>query len=430
MLDDRFRVLACAMAMTTLLGGCGGGSGGDGGGGGGGGSESTLAVTLRGGNSTEEAAPTARAFQGSDPEDCAVQTSSLPNVNGACLSPDSVSGSVANIHVFRAGGGAPGRLLGGGVGLNQGGLITAQQIDLNNPTALEGEDNIQDDVLGEPWDQLYVYFSHLDLKFQLNGRYWTVRFGFINEPVITDEVVDACIPPESEDPPPEDPDDGGDPFGGYRDEVIANGFLIAGASFRKGDVLFCVKDDDSACAVEEFLWLDTASDTLVATRPAAPRQVSVIADHVTTCAPQHDGPGYSVDLGGYQLNAAVSEPFTLSAEMVEPAPSEEGTDEFVQHVKVYTFSRDGEEPVEGTDMTLYIDFDGNNSVFFPGLSAADLATAEEAAIAEAVFLKSLYIRQNGDDGVPPGMTVSVNATLTGEPPPPALGEDAMPAALR
>lgn len=434
-MTPRIIPLITILLATIVLHGCGGGDddGNGNGDGGDGDTSSSLEVTLRGAGADDGDTAMAKAsvqslkrtVQSNHEVNCVVDIPEIAGVTGACLTPIRISGTVSGVTIGRQTGGPPARLLGGGSGLNNGGTIAALAFDLADPTALEGEDNIEGDEAGEFWDMVAANFTHMDLKFELNGRYWTVRHGFITEPIIEDEVIDECIPFETNDEPGEGDDDGGDGgdggdgeqgdnLGGYRQDLIDNGFLIEGASFRKGDLLFCVKDDDSDCAVNEFKWLDLATDSLVETRPDSPRQVQVIADHVTTCAPSHDGPGYDTNLGGFSMFALVDDPFMISA--VFPENSD---------VKVYTFSQDGLTSVEGTEMSLYVDFDVTNTVFFPGVDEADLATMTDEQIAEAVFLKPLYIKDNAPDGTgyDPGVSVSVNATLTGEPPPPPAEPD-------
>lgn len=409
------------LATAIVLHGCGGGDDDNGDGGGGGDGNSTLEITLRGFGDTGDTAMAKasaqslkRTVQSNHEENCTVGTPDLGMVDGACLTPLKISGTVSNVSLGRQSGGAPTRLLGSGSGLGQDGIIEAQAFDLADPSTLEGEDNVQDDMSGEHWNMVSANFYHMDLKFELNGKYWTVRHGFITEPVIEDEVIDDCIPFETEDDPGGD-GDGGDNLGGYRQDVIDNGFLIEGASFKKGDLLFCVKDDDGDCAVGDFKWLDTATDTLVDTRPDSPRQVQVIADHATSCAPSQDGPGYDTILGGFGMFAWVTDPFLLSAEF--PPNSD---------VKVYTYSDDdGITSVEGTEMTVYVDFDVTNVVFFPNVDEADLAAMSDEEIAEAVFLKPLYIKDNADEGngYDPHVRVGVQATLAGDPPPPPIEPD-------
>lgn len=409
--------ISIVLIVMLLLATCSGGGSGSGGGD----SDSnntaasSLEIILRGAGSDTlamTAAQTAKyTVQSNNQQNCSVQPPDGGPVSGACLTPLQISGKVSGVSIGRQSGGPPARLLGGGSGLNNGGTIAAQAFDLADPTSLEGEDNVEGDQSGQSWDLVSANFYYLDLKFELNGKYWTVRHGFITEPIIEDDVIDACIPFETQDGAGDGEEESqeGDNLGGYRQDLIDNGFLIEGASFKKGDLLFCIKDNDSDCAVDEFKWFDEDTDTLVDTRPNSPRQVASIASHTTTCEPSSDSLGYSTNLGGFSMFAFVNDPFLLSA-VFPNSP-----------VKVYTFSSDGgNTTVEGTEMSLFVDFNVENSVFFPGIDEGDLDEKTDAEIAEVVFLTPLFIKDNAPEGTgyDPGVSVSVRAVLTGDPPPP------------
>ena len=418
-------LIMMAFMAASVISGCGGEGDNSGQDNGGDETNSTLQVKLRGAQFADENSNAGRPQISNIANNCSVSTTNIGVVSGLCLTPTRIGGHVAQVTLSRSLGGPPARLLGGTLGLDRDGAVTAQDFNLDSATALIGEDNVEDDTAGTSWDYMGVNFASLDVQVPVNGEYWNIRYAFITSPVINDDVIDGCLVEElgnegEEAPEGEESEEGEEEGsntvcddevdddcgeGSYRSRVIENAKLYADVEAAKGDVLLCIKSDTSLCADTEYQWLDLANDTLVSTRPSAPYQINEIVDIPTVCEPSFDGPGYDIQLGGFDMFATIRTPFTLGAE-------------FINAQKLYRFGVGETTIAEGIDMTLFIDFDVINAVFVVDETVTSITDADTATILQSIYMSAMYATLNAPEGdLNTNMRVEFNAALEGEPDP-------------
>lgn len=331
---------------------------------------------------------------------------------GSCLTPISVKGHVSSINLAGDYFGGGVRLLGGGSGFGQNYVVEGSTIDLADPLSLGGEDNAQDTGFSNVNNRLTTEFNYLDVAFAVPRssetlEYWTYRYAFVSYPFSQEKIYE-----EHESTP-------GDVT--FTDtsstlaDCVASDFLQAGdtadsnnsqllggiSGVQKGDILICRKSSASAsCAASDFQWLNLNTSTFVSTRPATDSEVfrfSRMAEHKVTCQPQSDGPGFSVNLGGFSLISALYNKLQFSADV-------EGSS------KIYEFqhANDSTSYKKGSDMYLYVDLDFKNSLFVHDNSASNpqdmtldgesdyskYETLTDAQLAPMIWLKPVMLWEN------------------------------------
>ncbi len=442
-----------AAVSTLLIGGCE-----DPGGGGehGGNNESQLSITLRASNLTESlsgnkpsmsrAVVASEQAQADLPIACKGFFTPGPRDElsgeldadlsgprfGGCITPVSVSGHVDSINLGGDYFGGGIRLLGGGSGFGQNYLLEGSVIDLADPLSLGGEDNAQDTDFANYNNRVSTAFNYLDIQFavprdaggSLGVEYWTYRYAFVPYPFSEEPVYTR-----TETTP-------GDVT--YTEtnttlaDCLAADFLQAGETadannasllggltgVKTGDILICRKDSAiETCQPEDFQWLDISSNTFVDERPSDSTDVfrfSRMANHKITCEPQHDGPGFSVDLGGFDIHAALYQNIQFSADIDRDS-------------KIYEFQYAGDmdSNKKGSEMYLFIDLDFSNSMFVHDATGTEDMTLDEIspdysdyesltaeALAQMIWFKPILLWENSScEPWRPGDCRSVNTGI-------------------
>lgn len=437
--------LLLILALSVLLTGC---EGTDGGGGGSGGGNSPLSITLRASNLTEsQSSNKGRAVSDTEAADLpsACNNFFLPGPldngsyadagprSGSCITPVSVKGHVDSINLGGDYFGGGIRLLGGGSGFGQNYILEGSVIDLADPLSLGGEDNAQDTDFAHHNSRVSTAFNYLDVQFAVprtddttqesTAEYWTYRYAFVPYPVSQEPVYTR-----TETTP-------GDVTYSATGETLAeclaadfpeageladnnNTDLLGGLSgVKTGDILICRKSSATeTCTPEDFQWLNIITNTFVTSRPADNGdifQFSRLANHKITCESQHDGPGFSVDLGGFDIHAALYKNIQFSADIDKDS-------------KIYEFqyASDLDSNKKGSEMHLFIDLDFTDSLFVhddtdtnasdmtldefdPDYSTYEMLADEE--LARLIWFKPILLWENSScEAWAPGDCQSVN----------------------
>ncbi|GGX64909.1 hypothetical protein [Saccharospirillum salsuginis] len=375
-----------SLSVVMLLG-C---EGMEGGGGDSGGSDSTLSITLRASNLTDAQSgkkpQTARAVSDTEAADLPMACNDfflpgpLENGNyddagprsGSCITPVSVTGHVDSINLGGDYFGGGIRLLGGGSGFGQDYILEGSVIDLADPLSLGGEDNAQDTDFAHHNSRVSTVFNYLDVQFAVprtdeatqesTAEYWTYRYAFVPYPFSQEPVYTRSEPTPGDVTYTETGNTLADclatdfPEAGEMADAN-NAQLLAGATgVKTGDILICRKTSATdSCTPDDFKWLDITSGQFVDNRPAKNEDVfrfTRMANHKITCESQHDGPGFSVDLGGFDIHAALYKDIQFSADIDRDS-------------KIYEFqyANDLDSNKKGSEMYLFIDLDFSNSLF-------------------------------------------------------------------
>jgi hypothetical protein len=172
--------------------------------------------------------------------------------------------------------------------------------------------------------------------------------------------------------------------------------LLSGMTFERGDFLFCVKDTATeTCAPTDYKWLDTASDTLVSTRPTAPKQSSYLADREITCTDDNDDRyEFNLDLISMYATIPASQRFVLYGDFSHGELSNQWADATVplgdgkpvEPDLIYSYTSPSGVTTEGTNLVVEIDFDPTSSMFIETFRATDIdANALEQSLEKLHF---------------------------------------------
>lgn len=356
-------------------------------------------------------------------------------LQGSCITPISITGSVSNISIGGDYFGGGTRLLGGGSGFGQEYIIEGEAFDLANPLSLGGEDNAQDNSLDNLNTRVGVTFNYMDIQFAMprandQTAYWTYRYAFMPHPFTTEPVYtsnDTANPVNTSTTVADCLNNGSSEVLGLATNNNAN--LLGGSTgVRSGDILVCIKDgSNDTCASSDFQWLNTETNELVSTRPdSSVFQFSGAAEHKVSC--EQSDPGFEIDLGGHAFTADLYDGIHFSAEL-------DGD------FKLYQFKKEGDsEVIEGDEMTMFIDFDTRNSLFVTDLSliedmtlnntSPDYSNFEDLSdgeLAQMVWFKPLLLWHDSPckpwqpgacTDVPQGIRAQISIAISGETEPP------------
>jgi len=352
---------------------------------------------------------------------------------GSCITPVNVTGHVDSINLGGDYFGGGIRLLGGGSGFGQNYTLEGTVINLADPLSLGGEDNAQDTEFAHHNSRVSTVFNYLDVQFAVpriddttqdsTAEYWTYRYAFVPYP-FSQEPVYTLSEPNPGDVTYSD-------TGTTLADCLASDFPEAGVTadannaqilagvtgVKTGDILICRKTSDTAsCEPDDFQWLNITSGQFVNDRPANNDDVfrfTRMADHKITCERQHDGPGFSVDLGGFDIHAALYKNIQFSADIDRDS-------------KIYEFqyASDLDSNKKGSEMHLFIDLDFTNSLFVhddtdtnasdmtldefdPDYSTYEMLADEE--LARLIWFKPILLWENSScEAWAPGDCQSVN----------------------
>lgn len=354
--------------------------------------------------------------------------------SGGCITPVSVKGHVDSINLGGDYFGGGIRLLGGGSGFGENYVLEGSVIDLADPLSLGGEDNAQDTDFAHHNNRVSTVFNYLDVQFAVprsdettqesTAEYWTYRYAFVpypfsQEPVYTrtestpgdvtytdtGSTLADCLAADFPD------------AGATAD--ANNAELLGGVSGAKtGDILVCRKESViETCQAGDFQWLNVTTGAFVDSRPVNPDDVfrfSRMANHKITCEPQHDGPGFSVDLGGFDIHAALYTPIQFSADIDRDS-------------KIYQFqyANDMDSNKKGSEMYLFVDLDFSNSLLVHDEAGQTDMTLDEsnpnygnyesladAELAQMIWFKPIMLWENSScEEWAPGDCRSVNTGI-------------------
>jgi hypothetical protein len=311
----------------------------------------------------------AEAEDDDETQNCHIEGGDISE-DGQCLTPINMSGKASTISVASstANGEGPARLFGstvGAISTGQYGTLEISEFDFASPIAMQGESNVYDADDDEDWDLITVYVAYLDIQAKLKGKYWTVRYAFVDQVPSDNTTISTCVDEH------------------YLESMEENANVLdtdTEETFQNGDLMVCIKDTaTAACADTDFQWLNTDTDTLVSTRPTNPFQHEW-ADEAETSCDASEGEGYSIQLGGYDLYASTTA-FNLSAEF-----------EACQQMFSYT-DPDTDDVSTGNTLGATFDYDMEESVFIDAVSVDGLTDAE---LLEAFHLKQIYLRANSE----------------------------------
>jgi hypothetical protein len=361
--------------------------------------------------------------------------------SGACITPMSIKGHVASVNLSGNYFGGGIRLLGGGSGLDQHFAIEGSQFDMDKPEALAGEDNAQDTSFDKLNTIIGTEYNYLDILFAIpradGNEFWTLKYVFVDQPftdsptytagstpgeyTLSGETVGECI----EDSRPS----------AVQDAIDNNKDLLGGVNGAKaGDILVCRKlSSILPCDGDDFKWLNTSTNTFTSTRPSDSQvhHFKTLSDHKITCQAQDQG--FSLDLGGFSINAELYQSVQFSAQI-------EGDS------KIYEFqqSDDVSSYQKGSELSMLIDFDVRKSIFVHDANTdyevssspdySEFENSSDAQLLQSIWFKPVMVWQNSDctpwspgncqsqenSSVTSGIKASINVTLKGETEPPVF----------
>lgn len=355
---------------------------------------------------------------------CNVAIDSSTIVAGNCVNPIKMTATATTLHLASQYGGVPAQIQGSGrTGIQ--GLFGFNTFDFKSASTLGGTNNLTESKVY--FDRVAVNVSALDIQYVAGvaAKFYNVRYLFFTQPPMDDTTLSACVS-----------------AAGNRSLFNSLGSLFftdtaktAPIPITRGDILVCVKDTGSAtCAASDYQWID-ASGALHSTRPTAPLQLKGTFITPASSCDAMDSAFTSFVTGGATFYAAITSPFTLTAASVTTltAPTlDAGTQKVIgsktAQATQYTFTTGCTvaaggtsgvctgTPTLGSDLTLTLDFDLANLVFFP-TSAANPDTDSQTVILskfDKILPIPIYIENNkpvaGSDYTP-GVNVTVSAIL-------------------
>jgi hypothetical protein len=271
------------------------------------------------------------------------------NPQGKCYTPSAIRG---HFNLLSAGA----RLLGGGDkyhGLES--VFRTGYFDFAAPVFLDGDDNIQDGIVGNG-NVVSMSVQSLEYQFLAAGKYFNVRIPMVTIPAAQDPQFLGCI------------DEGGLGASAKYTKLYADGINVTA-----GDILVCIKDTQTAvCKDADYNWVDS-SGTLTpmsGTRPGSPQRLTgAYAFNKSSCTSGSSNP--NVTWGSMDFHAAGSSSLGITATI------EAGK-------KIYT---KGSETGNTLDVT--VSFDMSNQLFVPNTAAAAYVSSDYSA-------DGATIRQNLD----------------------------------
>lgn len=355
---------------------------------------------------------------------CRIGLTQTVQAEGLCLTPDSLSLWAANVVLGStvksestdpfASAGA--RLLGGGTGFERDGYFSGAAFDLQTLSSLRGEDNLFHSYESKPtFDAVDIAAGYLRLSFPLKEATWEMLVPFVDQPVETISVVKAC-------------------YGqGYVDQAKTRAVLLEGLAAKTGDMLFCKRTSASTpCELSEFKWLDTASTTLVAARPAKPKGLSSVSGLVRECktpATDKAPPDARYDIPSLRLR--LNSKLKLYADFSHGAPSRtnpSGKPERATQAEweargmagksqspfmVYFLEKDG-KTTKGDKLEVSLQVDPTGYLFFEGMRDLSDVT-EEQALAKLTTKEFFAWEKMGLDkvsGLEPAWKADVTVTVS------------------
>lgn len=359
-------------------------------------------------------------------ENCTMYADGVPRQDGLCGAPISVSGFASEIFVQSAA--ADPHLRGGARLFSQaesttepGQILSGGFFDLANPTQnLVGNNNLVGPVGNRPsfrtmprlsFTEGAISLQHLRYRFQLQSRYVEVLLSKVPQPYAQSRYFSQC--------------EGGAPSSEVLEQDrFEKANLIEGLIFDAGDYLYCIKDDNSACSVADFRWLDLDNEELVSERPQNPHQASSLA--ITPECVVSDGPqgGQNFDLswGNLSLMFAFAEGsgFELHADLTHGELSEQWKDEKWPFGETpdngeneqgfspwsyYTHSNATGDVSEGSNLEIDLAFSTENLLFIEIDDEASLQSTRLESLLSKIVLSNVWIQdQIHERGLPgPGL---------------------------
>lgn len=294
-----------------------------------------------------------------------------------------------------------------------------------------------------PYKATYEYVTmelqYERIKFHLNGKFVTMMIAAQSQPFKESDELAGCNFTEDQ----------------LGQERFADADLLEGMEFKRGDYLFCVKDNASdTCAATDFKWFDTTSNSLVSTRPATPK-VYQFPTGAVTCEKDNSNPERDTafnlrNFSGLAESAIMSSenrfklyadfshgeysqqwkdataPFGEQSQEVENG-DEEGKVDGEDNSKandpflLYYYEKNG-TTTEGANLKIKFDFDPSGMLFFEGIPAADVATTSLETLLKNVYTVGGWVMKKKTEGNVQGagpeqyfgMTVVPTVEVTGE----------------
>lgn len=319
----------------------------------------------------------------SESENCHIESNSV-GVDGQCVTPLNISGLAASINLGSSlgGGDGPARLFGGtfGASLDRNGEFEVYPFDFANPIPMQGESNLEDQSDKDfEWNMIAVYVATMDIKMQLKGEYWTLRYAFTTQSASNEPLIESCVDE-------------------HYFESIEQNSRISDIDFYEGDVMLCRKSSETdECADTDFLWLDLDTETFTATRPNNPFQHDWADNEEVQC--EQEGEGYSISLGGYDIVGTIATPFKLSAEL-----------DACERIFTYTDPVTGAVS-SGNTLNATFDYDAEDFIFIDTLEN-DFTTFTDAGLMQLINISQIWRREQQEDPAGNGGETNLNVTAS------------------
>ncbi|MCB9229461.1 MAG: hypothetical protein H6618_07605 [Deltaproteobacteria bacterium] len=241
------------------------------------------------------------------------------------------------------------------------------------------------------FSHLRLDLSYQKIHFRILDQYVTMMIVASDQPFSESQALDDCSLSAEE----------------KSQSRYTKADLITGLSFKRGDYLFCVRSDSESCDSSEFMWLDSDSGKLVATRPASPRKHQWLVNDPVSCSKEGDRP--QISLTGMVFGATLTSPVTLYADWSHGVNSiqykdgasplstsplsenkENDTDTFEEPYPLYYASIDGVSQ-EGSRLSQTYDFDLSGMIFIEGLAEGELEDYSTEQLLAKVWTKHDWV---------------------------------------
>jgi hypothetical protein len=351
-----------------------------------------------------------------DPENCGFGLD-IYRGEGACFTPTAVTGFATKVDLVAdvAGRGST-RLMSPSEDDQDEGTIwggTAFDLDATG-SSMVGNNTLFSEYTQKPtYTGVSVDFAWVRYQVKVKDKYVSVMLPAYDQP-FSDSAMSLC---------------------GISADVAAQtrykqADLLPGMSFKRGDFLFCVKDAaDEECATADYMWLDTATKELVATRPSAPKQSAYLQGTSVVCQNEDERYGFNFKLSAVYANIASGDRFKLYGDFSHGELSNQwpgasgpmGVGAAVTPYVIYTFEGPDGAKQEGTELVTTVNFDTTASLFVENLRLTDIDAAELGAVLNALQIKSQWaFDKKFADGVDggfashyAGMAATVTVSLSG-----------------
>jgi hypothetical protein len=361
------------------------------------------------------------------PQSCHIGLTQTAQASGSCLNPSSIELWASGVALGSqkpqdcadptARECGPARILGGGSGFARDGRIEGAKIELSDADSIRGTDNLFHKYTTRPtFDLASIEAAYIRAAFDLQGSTWEMLVPFYDQPVEETDILKACY-----DPP-------------YLEQAKTNANLLPGIQFKAGDFLFCKRSTStSACDLNDFQWFDSASKTLVSTRPAAPKRLTSLGSLNRKC--NRPAQGDAPPDASYQMpafRADLKNPIQIYGDLSHGADSKSNPggdrpvgvnqDEWNQRItsslkadpyNLY-FVTNGGATQSGNKLSLNITIDSTNWLFLEGVT--DIAgTAIETVLASLTTKEFFAWEKIGFEkigGVEGGWKAEIEATTS------------------